>query len=157
MQNSVLSIIEDTAARFHADRSRIYLYGYSAGGVGCLGLLKVRPDLFAAAVPICGATGADNIKNLEGIPLWLVHAEDDQIVSCSYGSGHLGSRDLFRELAGTFTREETLFAAGDTLRYTELPAGYMTATYSVNPHCSWVYVSDPCRPEIREWLFSNVK
>ena len=44
------------------DDQRIYIYGYSAGGVGCFEILKYHPDVFAAAVPICGATGWENLK-----------------------------------------------------------------------------------------------
>ncbi len=162
IQNTIFTIIEDTAAAYNADRSRIYVYGYSAGGVGCLSLLKSRPELFAAAIPICGATDTDGLGNLAKVPLWLLHAEDDGIVLCSYGSMHLGSKDLFGKMAHEDRVQETkgkagetLYSAGENLRYTELPAGFMEREYGVNPHCSWVYMSDKNRPELREWMFSK--
>lgn len=134
------------------DARRIYLYGYSAGGVGTLGFLKDYPDFYAGAVSICGATGKDEMENLPRTPLWLVHAADDQIVKASYREAatmelaHFGSRDLFDELKGIPNWD---------FHYTEYPKGWMKEQYQVNPHCSWVAVSDERGAEIREWLFQQ--
>ena len=55
--NKVCMLINDFTVRYpNIDAERIYIYGYSAGGVGIFGLIKAHPELFAGAVPICGAT-----------------------------------------------------------------------------------------------------
>ncbi len=126
------------------DPNRVYLYGYSAGGVGTLQYLKDEPGLFAAAVSICGATSDKDVERLKSIPLWLIHAMDDEIVLHSYRGGHLGSTDLYHRLMPS-----------EDLHYTKLPVGYMKEMYGVNPHCSWVVMSDPKKPRISEWLFSH--
>ena len=41
------------------------------------------------------------------------------------------------------------------LRYTEYPEGYMTGGFGVNPHCSWVAVSDARSLGIWEWMFQK--
>lgn len=41
-------------ADFPADPRRVYVTGYSMGGRGTFGALYYYPDLFAAAVPVCG-------------------------------------------------------------------------------------------------------
>lgn len=134
------------------DRNRVYIYGYSAGGVGTLGFLKDSPNFYAGAVSICGATGKNGMENLPHTPLWLVHAADDQIVKASYKDNstrelaHFGSRDLY---------EEMRHIPNWDFRYTEYPAGWMQEHYHVNPHCSWVAVSGEHGTEIREWLFAQ--
>ena len=43
------------------DTDRLYVYGYSAGGIGTFELIKKYPDRYAGAIPICGATYERNI------------------------------------------------------------------------------------------------
>ena len=135
------------------DRERIYVYGYSAGGVGLLKLLKEHPGFFAAAVSICGATGLNEIDNLLMTPLWMVHSADDTIVRSTYRTdrirepANLGSADIYAHF------QDALGKQGVELKYTEYPAGYMEERFGVNPHCSWVAVSDKGSREIWEWMF----
>ncbi len=147
---AVQELVEQMAEELDADPERIYIYGYSAGGVGTLRLAKEHPDFYAAAISICGATGKIGMKNLCEIPLWMVHAADDEIVKCSYQERggrmyHYGSRDLY----------EALEAEAPLLKYTEYPRGYMQEHYQINAHCSWVCVSDEKHPEFGEWLFAQ--
>ena len=147
VESEVFELIQSFLDRYEQlDKSRIYLYGYSAGGVGTLQYLKDRPELFAAAVSICGATSEKELEKLRHVPLWMIHAEDDEIVLHSYGGTLLGSTDLYHRLV-----------PAEDLHYTRIPGGYMKKCYGVNPHCSWVYMSDPKKPEIADWLFSHRK
>ncbi len=101
VREAVLSLVRELIGkRRRTDPARIYLCGYSAGGAGVLDLLKYDPDLWAAALCICGATGRHAIENLKKTPIWLIHATDDRIVRAAYGTdrdepaGLLGSRNL---------------------------------------------------------------
>ncbi|HAG70086.1 MAG TPA: hypothetical protein DCL38_08960 [Lachnospiraceae bacterium] len=153
VKRGLLRLIHALAERPGTDENRIYIYGYSAGGVGTLRLVKENPGLFAAALSICGATNAEGLDELVKTPLWLVHAADDEIVKASYHGGesvwavHYGSRDIY----------EALKDKHEDLRYTEFKKGEMKKIFSVNPHCSWVAVSDRDNDEFREWLFSRSK
>ncbi len=143
----------DTTIREHPDidPGRMYVYGYSAGAVGALRIVKERPGFFAAALCICGATGAWNIDSLLRIPLYMIHAADDTIVRPTYRTdknitpGNLGSADIYDR----FRKEHK------DIKYVEYPAGFMEEHYGVNPHCSWVAVSDLKNLDIWEWLFSK--
>ena len=137
------------------DTDRIYVYGYSAGGLGTFTLIKNFPEYYAAAVPICGATSGDRIKDLLKIPVWMVHAEDDRIVRSSYGNPgesskfYMGSAEIYEVLKKYFDKNTDI-------RYTEYPKGWMKEFFGVNPHCSWVAVSDDkSGKDIREWMFSK--
>ena len=149
MNEAVYDLVSQKAKEWRADRRRIYIYGYSAGGVGTLRYIQMHPGFYAAAISICGAPGRGHLENLAGIPLWLVHALDDKIVKATYDSGigklyHFGSRDLY----------DLIKDRAPALKYTELPAGYMKETYGVNPHCSWVEVSEHIE-KYGGWLFSQ--
>ncbi|HCM91129.1 MAG TPA: hypothetical protein DIS78_00975 [Lachnospiraceae bacterium] len=133
------------------DVNRVYIYGYSAGGVGTLRLIKERPGFFASALSICGATGSWNIENLLKTPLYMVHAADDTIVKATYRTketglpGNYGSADIYDRFGGEHK----------DMIYDEYPPGFMKEHFGVNPHCSWVAVSDLRNLKIWEWLFSQ--
>ena len=132
------------------DENRVYIYGYSAGGIGALRLVKERPEIFSAAVSICGATEKDKFDILNHIPLWMCHAADDDIVRCTYSSDSffgtlLGSKDIYNELKKSAV----------DIHYTEYPVGFMKEKYGVNPHCSWVPAGED--EEMKQWLFGKHK
>jgi len=138
----------DTGA---ADKERIYVYGYSAGGVGTYHMLNTYPEIFASAVPICGVTGRRTLAVIEEKPVWMVHAADDRIVKASY------KKSEYRELSnfGSHDIYEELKDRAKELKYTEYAKGEMKKLYGVNPHCSWVALSDEKNIGIWEWLFSK--
>ncbi|MCR5774290.1 MAG: hypothetical protein K6G42_04315 [Lachnospiraceae bacterium] len=148
-------IISFTEKYKDIDTSRIYLYGYSAGGLGVFTLLKKYPEYYAGAIPICGATNGEDIRKLLKTPVWMVHAIDDRIVKATYGNPgegskfYLGSKDIYEIL-------HNIPEKGSDVRYTEYPDGWMKKILGVNPHCSWVAVSDQrLGEEFRKWLFKQ--
>ena len=147
----VIALEKELTTRYtNIDQNRLYIYGYSAGGVGTLGIIKYHPGVFAAAVSICGATGREDLTALTQTPLWMLHAADDLIVKASYkangmDSVHLGSRDIYEELKDRHP----------DLHYTEYKAGSMKETFGINPHCSWVPAGQDT--EVKEWLFSKTR
>ena len=51
------------------------------GGMGTFDLITRRPNLAAAAFPICGAGDANMItKTRKTLPLWIFHGADDNVV-----------------------------------------------------------------------------
>ena len=65
------------------DSDRVYLMGASMGGYAAWALLMSTPELFAAAVPICGGGMAWNAARMKDIPIWAFHGEEDATVACS--------------------------------------------------------------------------
>ena len=155
VRKSLQELVESFAKSNNVDTNRIYVYGYSAGGAGTLGLIKEYPEFYAAAISICGATSGNGIERLKETPLYMVHALDDIIVQASYGYddskkgkfSHYGSKDIWRRFNGT---------KGYDLQYDEYPELWMKEHYNANAHCTWVIVSDFNRNErILKWLFSH--
>ncbi len=112
LANALLHDIMDTEA---VDKSRIYITGLSMGGMGTFELVWREPDLFAAAVPICGGGDAKAYtERLPKVPFRIFHGNADGVVSVEE------SRKMYAALQ----------ARGAEVSYTEYPA--------VN-HNSWDY------------------
>lgn len=62
------------------DSERVYLMGTSMGGYETWQLAISRPELFAAAVPICGGGAYWNASRLNSIPIVAYHGSDDDCV-----------------------------------------------------------------------------
>ena len=116
---------------------KILVYGYSAGGIGALQMIKAIPELFCRAIIICGSTSSSMLYRLTSTPMWLFHAVDDGIVP---NYNHIDSDDhYFLGSAGIY--DELREAMGDRIRYTEYAQGEMLRDYGVDPHCTWVPVA----------------
>ena len=64
------------------DKQRIYVSGLSMGGMGTFEMLYRRPDMFAAATPICGNGITQLAKSYATkVPVWIFHGSDDKVVS----------------------------------------------------------------------------
>ncbi|MGI6570778.1 MAG: dockerin type I domain-containing protein [Caldicoprobacterales bacterium] len=133
--NSLLSLIDELASTHPIDVDRIYITGLSLGGNGTWSLIQNNPDLFAAAIPICGRGTPGNVEPIKDLPIWVFHAEDDGTVPV----------ERSREMV------DALRAIGSNVLYTEYPAG----TVLPNAHFSWVPTYE--NQEVINWLYSQTK
>jgi predicted peptidase len=62
------------------DLSRVYVTGISMGGYGTWDLLSRRPEVFAAAVPICGGGDVAQAQKMANVPIWTFHGSADNAV-----------------------------------------------------------------------------
>jgi predicted peptidase len=112
------------------DPERVYVTGQSMGGVGSWAAAAKYPDLFAAAVPICGAWDVVDAPKMVPVPVWAFHGELDETVPVKFS----------RELTAALTK------AGGAAKYTEF-AGV--------GHGSWF--QSYAQPELWDWLFAQRK
>lgn len=66
---------------FNIDKNRVYITGLSMGGYGTFDMITRYPDLFAAAVPVCGGGDTSQAGKFKNIPLWIFHGIEDSAVS----------------------------------------------------------------------------
>lgn len=133
------------------DSARVYITGLSMGGMGTWKAISKYPQLFAAAMPICGAGDPFEVRKAKDVPVWAFHAIDDPVVK-AYGYLQDGR---FETMVGSRTLVNSLRGAGGTdVRYTEYPAGWMEA-HGLNGHASWVPAYE--NTEAKEWLFSHTR
>ena len=76
----VLGLLEALEGEFSIDASRVYVAGQSMGGIGTWSYIIARPDLFAAAIPLCGAGDASRAAVIAKIPIWAFHGADDPTI-----------------------------------------------------------------------------
>ena len=74
------ALLVDFIANNRVDEDRVYLGGISMGGCGTWELLARRPDLFAAAIPVCGSGIVSTAASLVDIDIWTFHGLSDSTV-----------------------------------------------------------------------------
>ena len=128
---AVLKELLDTyLAMPQVDKQRIYIMGLSMGAMGTYDLAIRYPELFAAAIPICGSVNATRLEAAKEVKFRIFHGDADNVVPVS------GSRQAYKALK----------AAGADVKYTEFPGV---------THGSW----NPAftLPDFMSWLFSQKK
>ncbi|PAP76642.1 dienelactone hydrolase family protein [Rubrivirga marina] len=76
--HTALALIDSLRQSLPVDGSRIYAVGFSMGASTTWNALALRPDLFAAAVPIAGVPPAlTEAERVTRTPLWVVHGTAD--------------------------------------------------------------------------------
>lgn len=126
----VMELLDVLPKELPIDPKRIYVTGLSMGGYGTWDLLTRRPELFAAAAPICGGGDETSAAKIAKIPQWIFHGDKDGVVKPER------SRNMV----------EALKKAGGEPRYTEYPGV---------GHDSWTPAYKD--PALFEWLFSQKK
>jgi len=125
----VMNFIDTLVKAGNVDSRRIYVGGLSMGGFGTFEILWRRPQLFAAAFPICGGGNPVGV-NLYGkkFPIWVFHGAADDVVP----------------VANSRIMVDALKTAGAKVKYTEYPGV---------KHDSWKNAF--AEPELLPWLFAK--
>ncbi|MBU0696642.1 MAG: prolyl oligopeptidase family serine peptidase [Bacteroidetes bacterium] len=124
----LIDLIHDFAAKHPIDQSRIYITGLSMGGFGTFDAIERYPNLFAAAVPVCGGGDISKASLIANIPIWMFHGAEDPAVPTKY----------------SLQMTEALFKAG---------AHPALTIYPETGHFSWLGAyTDPL---MFNWLFSQ--
>lgn len=122
----LIELIRQTIKNMPVDTSRIYITGLSMGGFGTFDAISRYPDLFAAAVPVCGGGDIAKAESIAHIPIWIFHGALDQTVPPV----------LSQKMV------EALTEAGANPGYTQYPeAGHFSwiAAYSDPMMIAWLY------------------
>lgn len=122
----LLELIADLQKQHRIDPQRIYVTGLSMGGFGTWELITRKPELFAAAAPICGGGDPAKAAACASLPIWVFHGDRDTVVR----------PELSRNMV------EALKKAGGMPKYTEYPGvGHdsWTATYADPAFMEWLF------------------
>jgi len=127
---NVMALIRSAVEEFRLDEDRIYITGQSMGGAGTWGMLAFYPDVFAAAVPVCGSGDVASAPAIVagGTAVWAFHGDADPRVPVE------ASRRMIAALR----------AAGGHPKYTE---------YAGVKHDAWMDTYPD--PALRRWLFER--
>ena len=96
----LIELLDKTVEKFSINRKNIYLTGISMGGLGSWMLAARNPNYFAAMVVMCGGGSPVYAKLLAHMPIWMVHAVNDNVISVNETDAlvkalkDLGSKDI---------------------------------------------------------------
>ena len=78
----VIKLMDVFIEKKEVNKQKIYVSGLSMGGMGTFEILSRRPNMFAAATPICG-NGIPELVKLyaDKVSLWILHGSNDMVVS----------------------------------------------------------------------------
>ena len=124
----VIDLIDALARELPIDRDRVYLVGQSRGGIGVWDLVAKRPDVFAAAVPVCAIGNPTRIAAAKDVGIWVLHGFKDV--------GHAR-----RERPGHGGRAQGGGRQSQIHRYSDLSHDIWTRVFA--------------EPELPEWLFAQ--
>jgi predicted peptidase len=79
----VIELIREMKATLPIDSNRIYITGLSMGAFGTFDALARYPDLFAAAVPVCGGGDTSKAPVFAHVPIWIFHGAEDPAVDAT--------------------------------------------------------------------------
>lgn len=110
------------------NQKHIYITGLSLGGEGTFDFLSRAPNLFAAAIPICGVADTAKAKIYRNVPIWAFHGDEDDVNDVKYMRMIISS----------------LKKAGGNPKYTE---------YKGEKHNIWAKAYG--EPTLLNWLFTK--
>jgi predicted peptidase len=125
---AALDIVEAVQQEFSVDPARLYIGGLSMGGFGAWAIIAARPQMFAAAFPICGGGDPSQAARLVNVAIWAFHGAQDDVVN----------PEMSRAMIAAIQQ------AGGSPKYTE---------YAGVGHGSWVPALK--EPGLLEWLFAQ--
>ena len=84
-ERDVFECIEMAKKLFSIDEERLYLCGFSMGGMGVFDLGFKFPDVWAACVPVCGrCNDLALIENARHVPFWINTGSQDIVIPPKY-------------------------------------------------------------------------
>lgn len=128
--DAVFELTDEISWKQPVDSARIYITGLSMGGHGTWGALAKKPDLFAAAIPICGGGDPKTADLFKHVPIQIFHGADDKVVPPGR------SQEMF----------DALQRAGSQAKLTIYPGV---------EHDSWTQTY--ANEEVIRWLFNQTK
>ncbi len=103
---ALMELIKSSLKEHAIDPARIYVTGQSMGGAGTYSAILAEPNLFAAAVPVCGRGQPDQAKKIVHLPIWIFHGELDRVVPTQHSRDMVtalkkgGGKPTYTEYAG---------------------------------------------------------
>lgn len=127
---TVKELLDMYLANPQVDKSRVYIIGLSMGAMGTYDMVSRFPDIFAAAVPICGTVNPTRLSAARNVAFRIFHGDADDVVPVA------GSRQAYKALK----------AVGASVEYIEFPGCN---------HGSWNPAFN--YPDFMKWIFTQKK
>lgn len=126
--DTLRALLDRVCATHRVDRERVYLTGFSMGGLGTWATAAAYPERFAAIAPICGPSSWCDLRGLADLPIWCFHGAADPAVPV--GESH----EMVR-------------------RIEEVGGSVQLTVYEGVEHDSWTRTYE--NPELYSWLLEH--
>ncbi|HMK37821.1 MAG TPA: dienelactone hydrolase family protein [Bacteroidota bacterium] len=127
----VISLLDSVIARYPVDTNRIYVTGYSMGGIGTLDLAIRHASRFAALLPCAFRIEPGwDLCAIKDIPMWAFHGQLDNVIPVANAQSVIAA----------------LVACGGNPAFTLYPNAY---------HDSWTQTY--ANPAVYQWLRTKTK
>jgi predicted peptidase len=117
-------LLDELLVKLPVDKDRIYLTGFSMGGIATYRWASTRPGTFAAIAPVSGAGVLEDACKLKGVPIWAFHGAKDERVKLADDEGMVNA----------------IKACGGEIKFTVFP------DIGHSPEAAYA------NPELYEWL-----
>jgi len=103
---ALIELVKSSLKEHAIDPARIYVTGQSMGGAGTYSAILAEPNLFAAAIPVCGRGQPELAKKIVHMPIWIFHGELDRVVPTIASRNMVaalkkaGGKPIYTEYAG---------------------------------------------------------
>lgn len=124
----LLELTHSLLAQPGVDLDRVYVTGLSMGGFATWQLIGRQPELWAAAIPVCGGGEPATADKLTTLPIWAFHGDADKTVPPEQSQRMIAA----------------IRKAGGEPKYTEYPGV---------GHDSWTQTY--ANAEVHAWLFAQ--
>lgn len=146
--HEVMAVVNQWIADGLVDPSRIYVTGYSMGGLSTWTFLNTYPDVPAAAAPLCAVGGPASVeaaKAFADVPIWAFVTVGDDL----YGMV-LNVRDTY----GPYLNNYRL-----TILEENKVMGDPYNGWVFHPHCVWIPAYNEYADEelgmLKDWMFAQ--
>lgn len=126
LSKTLKQLLDTYLAMPEVDKKRIYIVGLSMGAMGTYDLVARYPEIFAAAVPICGSVNPSRLSAAKDVKFRIFHGDADDVVTVE------GSREAYKALK----------AAGAEVEYLEFPGcghGSWNPAFNYSGFMEWLF------------------
>lgn len=124
----VTRFIDEAVEAYDVDPTRVFIAGFSQGGIVALAVMLTAPEKVAGVVCMSGRLPPEVLPHvapssrLRGKPVLIVHGRDDDTLGVEYGRAAY----------------ETLKALPLATEYREFPIGHLTTDESLSTVSAWL-------------------
>lgn len=106
---AVMEIVGQVNTSYNIDQTRKYITGISMGGFATWDILMRYPNMFTAAVPVCGGGDPTKASRIKAMPIWMFHGDQDSSVP------YQASQNMYNALvaAGSTKAKFTLYPGAE--------------------------------------------
>lgn len=95
LQERLFLFIEEVVRLDEVDKDAVSITGISMGAYGVYTIVARHPELFQAAIPVCGGGQRWNMRACKNVPFWIFHGSQDSVIPVYYSEDMVKAIESF--------------------------------------------------------------